>query len=493
MDAEELCFMPATALAAAIARRELSPVEVTAALLQRIEAAQPGLNAFVTVAADQAMAAAREAERAVMRGDALGPLHGVPVSVKDLCNTAGIRTSFGSLAYADNVPAQDCVAVARLRAAGAILLGKTTTPEFGHKPLTEAPLFGRTVNPWDPSRTCGGSSGGAGAAVAAGLGPLAVGTDGGGSIRIPAAACGIVGMKQTLGIVPHDQTPDVFGLLAYVGPMARTVADAALMLEVMAGPDASDPHSLGRRVEGLAAAGRAGDEGGSPDGGLRGVRIGWRLHMGNRKVDSDTAALFRQALGAFAELGAAVDEHRAEFPSALPIWGPLTFSIWASRFGPVEAALGDRMSGSLRRWMEEGRGYSAVQVQDAMAARTQLYRTVQGWFRDIDLLVTPTLACPALPADQDPFAPVLIEGEAAGGLRDAWYPYTHPFNLTGHPAITVPCGWTRAGLPVGLQIVGPWLADAGLLRAAALFEAVRPWAGRRPPWPVPRRENLTQA
>lgn len=476
MDDTELCFTSAVELADLVVRRVVSPVEITEAVLRRIEAMQPQLNAFITVAADRAMSAAREAERAVVAGETLGPLHGVPVSVKDLCNTAGLRTTFGSLYHADNVPVQDCVPVARLRAAGAIVVGKTTTPEFGHKALTEAPLFGRTVNPWHTARTCGGSSGGAGAAVASGLAPLAVGTDGGGSIRIPAAACGIVGMKQTLGVVPHDQTPDVFGLLAYVGPMARTVADAALMLDVMAGPHPSDPHSLGRRPEGLTAAARA-------EGDLRGLRIGWRPFLGNARIDGETRALVEGALAAFTGLGASVDEHRDDFPDALPIWGPLTFSIWASRFAAIEAALGDRMSASLRHWMAEGRRYGAVAVQDAIAARTRLYRTVEGWFDRIDLLVTPTLSRPALPADQDPFAPVEIEGEAAGGLRDGWYPYTHPFNLTGHPAITVPCGWTKDGLPVGLQIVGPWLADARVLRSAALFEMARPWAHRRPPVP----------
>ena len=474
MNEEQVCCMPATEMAGRIARREISPVEVTRILLDRIEAAQPRLNAFITVAGEQAMAAARAAETRLMAGEPLGALHGVPFSVKDLCNTAGVRTTFGSFAYESNVPTADCVAVARLRDAGAILLGKTTTPEFGHKPLTDAPLFGRTVNPWNWSRTCGGSSGGAAAAVAAGLGPLAVGTDGGGSTRIPAAACGVVGVKQTLGVVPHDQTPDVFGLLAYVGPLARTVGDAALMLDVMSGPHPSDPHSHGRDLQDLAAAGRA-------QGDLKGLRVGWRLFMGNTKIDPETRDIVESALAVFSDLGGAVDEHRNEFPNALSVWGPLTFSIWASRFGPIEEKLGDRMSATLRRWMAEGRGYSAVDVQEAMAARTRIYRSVEGWFRDVDLLVTPTLSRPAIPVDQDLFAPIEVDGEPAGGPRDAWYPYTHPFNLTGHPAITVPCGWTRDGLPVGLQIVGRWFDDALVLRAAALFEQARPWAHRRPP------------
>lgn len=474
MDATELCWLPATELAARIARREVSPVEATEAVLARIEETEPALNAFITVAADRALDEARAAEAAVMRGDALGPLHGVPFSVKDLCNTEGVRTTFGSFAFADNVPAADCVAVARLRRAGGIMVGKTTTPEFGHKPLTEAPLFGRTLNPWDRSRTPGGSSGGAGAAVAAGMAPLGVGTDGGGSIRIPAACCGIVGMKQTLGVVPHDQTPDAFGLLAYVGPMTRSVADAGLMLSVMAGPHPSDPHSLGRDAGDLAAAAR-------PEGDLKGVRVAWRTLMGNDRIDGETRALFEDAVGVFADLGADLVEHDRPFRPSLGIWGPLTFSIWASRFARFEESLGQQMSATLRHWMAEGRNVTGVDVQDAMAVRTSLYREVQGWLDEADLILTPTLSRPAIAADHDVLQPIEIEGRPAGGVREAWYPYTHPLNLTGHPAITVPCGWTRDGLPVGLQIFGRWLDDARVLRAAALFERARPWADRRPP------------
>ena len=468
MTNDELCFLPATDLAARIADRDVSPVDAVESVLSAIARWEPRINSFITVCAEEARDAARAAEASVMAGEPLGPLHGVPYSVKDLLNTAGVRTTFGSHAFADNVPPDDCVAVARLKQAGAILIGKTTTPEFGHKPLTEAPLFGKTRNPWNLERTSGGSSGGAGAAVAAGLGPLAVGTDGGGSVRIPAACCGIVGMKQTLGVVPHDQSPDSFGLMSYIGPMTRTVGDAAFMLSVMAGPDASDVHSIGRTLEGLAASSRAA-------GDLRGTRIGWRLLLGNEHIDRETAEIFQHSLGVFEALGANLEAREESFENTLPIWGPLTFSIWASRFGNIEEKLGDRMSDSLRRWMAEGRQAGAVDVQDAMAVRTSVFRSVQSWFDDVDLVVMPTLARPAIPADHDLFEPIDVDGRPAGGPRDAWYPYTHPFNLTGHPAITVPCGWTEEGLPVGLQIVGPWLADASILRAAALFEKAQPW------------------
>jgi aspartyl-tRNA(Asn)/glutamyl-tRNA(Gln) amidotransferase subunit A len=237
----DLAFTPAAELARLIASRALSPVELVDGVLARIERAQPTLNPFITVTAKAARAAARAAEAVLMRGDALGPLFGVRFSVKDLVNTAGVRTTFGSVALADNVPSADSVAVARLKRAGAILIGKTTTPEFGHKPFTEAPLFGRTANAWDQSPTSGGSSGGAAVAVAAGLGPLAIGTDGGGSGRIPAACNGVVGFKQTLGLIPHDLTPDGFGNQSYIMPITRTVMDSALMLQAMAGPQPVRP------------------------------------------------------------------------------------------------------------------------------------------------------------------------------------------------------------------------------------------------------------
>jgi aspartyl-tRNA(Asn)/glutamyl-tRNA(Gln) amidotransferase subunit A len=466
---DPLWQLDAVTLAHMIRARDVSPVEVMQAVAERTESVNAWLNAFITLELEQALDAARAAERAQMRGAELGPLHGIPFSVKDLLNTAGMRTTFGSFAHEHNIPSVDCVAVRRLREAGAILVGKTTTPEFGHKPMTEAPLFGRTANPWDVTRTCGGSSGGAAASVAAGCTPLAVGTDGGGSTRIPAAACGVVGVKQTLGVVPHDQTPDSFGLLAYVGPITRTVADAGLMLDVMAGPHRSDPHSHGRALTGMGAAAVTGIQ-------LAGLRVGYLPFLGNTVIDPQTRALVDSAVKAFEGAGAHVELLTEAFPSTLSVWGPLTFSIWAQRFAGFEAELGERMSETLRIWMAQGRATTGLQVQAAMEARTMLYRHVEAWLERFDVLLTPTLACPAPPIDCDPMASLTIDGQEAGGLRDGWYPYTHPFNLTGHPALTVPCGLTPGGLPVGLQLVGPYLSDAMLLGAARAYEQAAPWA-----------------
>src|SRR5437016_648254 len=473
---EDVAFTPAAELAALIARRAVSSVEIVDIVLDRIEKTQPTLNAFMTVCAEQARAAARAAEAAVVRGAPLGPLHGVPFAVKDLVNTAGVRTTFGSVALAENIPAADSPAVARLKAAGAILVGKTTTPEFGHKCFTEAPLFGRTANPWDLARTCGGSSGGAAAAVAAGLGPIGIGSDGGGSSRIPAACCGVVGFKQTLGLVPHDLTPDGFGNQSHITPMTRTVMDAALMLQAMAGPHRCDPHSLGLAVPDFVAAAR-------PDGDLTGVRIAWRPLLGNTILSREVRDACEQALAVFAELGAIVEPVDDNFTGTEPIWLILTQSFWNARFRRYVAQFGNRMSETLLRQMDNGAGHTAVELQEAMFERTRVFREIQDWFERYDIVATPTLSRTALAIDHDFFAPIEIDGQVADTVRKAWYPYTLPFNLSGNPAVTLPCGFDADRLPIGVQLVGPHLGDARLLRAAALFEQARPWAAERPQVP----------
>ncbi len=473
---EALAYISAAELAQRIRRKDLSPVELIDATLARIAALQTVLNCFITVCADQARAAARDAEAAVMRGDALGPLHGIPLSVKDLINTAGVRTTFGSYVFEHNVPAADAVSVARLKAAGAILVGKTTTPEFGHKPFTDAPLFGRTRNAWDAGRTSGGSSGGAAVATAAGLGPLAVATDGGGSTRVPAACNGVVGFKQSKGLVPHDQTPDGFGNQAFITPTTHTVTDTALMLAAMAGPHRNDPHSVGLVPPDFVAAARA-------EGDLKGVRIAWRPTMGNHVVDPEVLAACEGALAHFRALGAIVETVPDDFGPTEPTWLVLTHSFWHGRFAQYLPQYGNRMTPSLVRQIENGARYSAADLQQAMFERTRIFRQIQGWFETCDLIVTPTLTRTALPIDDDFFAPIEIGGKKIDTARKAWYPYTHPFNLSGNPAVTLPCGWARDGLPIGLQIVGPLLADAPVLRAAALFEKAQPWAQRRPALP----------
>lgn len=445
-------------LAAAIRARRVSPTEAVQAALARIEQGAR-LNAFITVTPDAALAQARVAERDLAEGRARGPLHGVPFSVKDLTDTAGVPTTMGSRLFADRIPAVDAVAVARMKAAGAILIGKTTTPEFGHKPFTDSPVFGRTLNPHDPGRTCGGSSGGAAVAVQAGMGPLALGTDGGGSIRIPAACCGVVGLKATLGAIPNLQAPDLFGANSYVGPMARSVADVALGFEVLRGPDRRDPY------------GQAPHPRPPRPEGLRGLRIAWLPRCGSPAIDPEVAALTQAAARRLADLGAIVEEIELDLTALEPAFLVMLESGLAARLAPFLPGREADVAPSLVASAAKGRAHRATALQDAAAARSAMFQRLQAVFEAHDLLVSPTLTAPALPLDQDPHGRVTIGKVDCGTIRGAWYPFTFPLNLTGHPALSMPCGRTAGGLPVGLQIAGPWHGEAAILAAAAMLES----------------------
>ncbi|KPU93989.1 amidase [Variovorax paradoxus] len=447
----------AVALAALVRRKEASPVEIVQAALARIEARRE-LNAFITVTADQALAAARRAEAAVMAGEPLGPLHGIPYSVKDLTLTAGVRTTMGSAIYEDFVPKDDAVAVARAKAAGAILIGKTLTPEFGHKQVPTAPLFGRTLNPINPAYTPGASSSGAAAAVAAGMGPLALGTDGGGSIRIPAACCGIVGLKATLGVVPHLQAPDLYSANSFTGPMARDVADTRLLFEAIAGFDARDPWGAGSAPPRRAAP-----------VSLRGLRVAWLPSAGNR-VDPEVEAIAGAAVQAMAREGASVETVQLDFVSLEKHFLVVLQSLLAARVGANLERFGNRLDASLIDAVQKGRRHTAVDLHEATFAKTRCFNELQALFERFDVLVSPTLSAPPLPIDMDVSGEIEIAGRPAGTVRGAWYPYTYPMNLTGHPALSMPCGRSAIGLPIGLQLVGRWYDDHYLLDVAALVE-----------------------
>ncbi len=473
MTASDLAYTPAAELASMIRAKRMSATEVMRATLARAERANAALNCFITICGEEALRDAAAADAAVAKGETLGPLHGVPFHVKDLVNTKGVRTTFASAMYEDNIPAADSVSVARLKQAGALLMGKTTTPEFGHMPYTEAPLFGRTRNAWAADRTSGGSSGGAGVALAAGICPIGVGTDAGGSTRIPAAANGVIGFKQSAGVVPHDMAPEVFANFSSINPMARTVMDTALMLEAMAGEHPCDPYSYGAPSTGFVAAA-------NPEGTLAGMRIAWRPMLANTVIDSEVLDLTERAAMALGELGASVEPMDDDLEPVEPIWFAYASAIWNARFRDLLPQWGNRLSPTLVRQMELGKDTTGEAVGRALLGRTQLFRKVQGWFDRYDVIVTPTLARTAIPIEERLFEPIEIEGMKTGTVRRSWYPYTHPFNLTGHPAITLPCGFHSDGLPVGVQLVGRRNEDARLLRIAALFEQARPWAGKRP-------------
>ena len=468
MASDDLCWLPALELASLVRAKKVSPVEVTDAVLARIERLNPALNAYCTVTAEEARDAAQAAEVSVMTGEELGPLHGVPVSVKDLVFTRRVLTTGGSRLFAEHVPDEDAVSVERLKGAGAVLIGKTSTPEFAHKGVTDSPLFGITRNPWNPSLTPGGSSGGAGAAVAAGLGPLAIGTDTGGSIRIPASFCGIYGLKPSFGRVPHGPGFPGWETFSVTGPMTRTVRDAAVMLDAMAGPDDRDrlslPHDAGPPF--LEAC----------DAGLAGLSIGWTADFGYARVDPEVADLCGAAAELFEGLGCHVEVVTPGWDDPEEIFRTLVpaeaYGIWAARLGDSEAQL-DRSLVALLRY---GETITAERYLAAARRRHEFWTDVQRFLARFDLLIMPTVAVPpfevARPAVKE------IDGQQVSPL--GWMPFTFPFNLTGQPAATVPVGMTASGLPVGLQIVGRRFADRTVLAASAAFEAAQPWAERRP-------------
>ncbi|HSF29017.1 MAG TPA: amidase [Candidatus Tectomicrobia bacterium] len=467
MSQSELCYRSATALAAAVARKDVSPVEVVDAVLGQIERLNPMLNAYCTITAEQARREARSAEQKVFRGEPLGPLHGVPVSVKDTVWTTGVRTTMASAIYADFVPREDAVLVARLRAAGAILLGKTTTPEFAHKGMTDSPLFGVTRNPWSTAHTCGGSSGGAAAAVAAGMGPLAVGTDEGGSIRIPASFCGIVGLKSTFGLIPRVPL-GVAELLTHLGPLARTVADIALFLTVTAGRDDRDGWSItSPSIDYVAEL----------SGPIGRLRVAWSPTPAYAVVDPEVHRLTEAAVKRLPELGWEVELEDPGFPDPAQIADAFRHPGLAAAVGEHLTTWRPRIDPSLIALIENGQRLSAVDVAKALFQRQELWARMHQFFQRYDLLITPTVSIPPFAAGAP--APTEVAGRPVS--RRGWHPFTYPFNLTGNPAITLPCGWTAEGLPVGLQMVGRRLEDGLLLRAAAAFEALAPWAHMRPP------------
>ena len=474
MSNRELLFLSAVSAAALIRRKKLSPVDYMEAVLGAVERLQPTLNCFITVTAEDARRGAKAAEEAVMSGAALGPLHGIPVSVKDLIPTKGVRTTFGSIAFADNVPDRDDALVMRLRAAGAIMIGKTTTPEFGIKGQTDAPIYGVTRNPWNLERTPGGSSGGAAAAVAAGLGPIGLGSDGAGSTRIPAACCGLVGLKGATGAIPYQEARDAFANVIAAGPLTRTIADCAVMQAAMGGADPMDPWTP--HVEPL---GRVSPAMLSQD--LTGLRIGYLSRSGAKRTSADVTKGVEASLKVFSDLGAEVEQVQADVD-----WMPeeqrvLYLSSIANNLGHIVDRFGDRTDPVLQAYVAAGRKYDIATYIKALSARTRMFRAVQGLFETYDFLVSPTITRTALAADYNAATDVVeVDGVSVGPTQPGLTGFVYPFNLTGHPALAVPSGWAADGLPTSVQIVGPRHADSSVLRLGGLLEQARPWADRKP-------------
>lgn len=455
--------------AEAVKTKRLSPVEIMDAVLQRIEELNPKVNAYCTVAAGSARKQAVEAETAVMKGKQLGPVHGIPVSIKDLTFTAGIRTTAGSRIYENFVPQEDAIVVSRLKAAGAIVVGKTNTPEFGWAAITDNPLFGPTRNPWNLKLTSGGSSGGAAAAIATCMGALAIGSDGGGSIRIPGSFCGVFGFVPSFGRVPQGPGFPAWETLSRTGPITRTVEDAALAMEVIAGRDDRDRFSLpdtGLRYLPFL------------DGDLKKLRIAWSKDLGYATVDPRVLTVTEAAVKVFDRLSGGVEEI-ADPAVANP---ELAFSkvVGVNLAAFLEDKLDrwrEQLDPALVRFAEAHRNVSAANYLTARLEMSQYWDGIRPLFEEYDLLLTPTVAVP--PFEIGRYRIVEIAGTSVSPLN--WMAFTYPFNITGQPAASVPCGWTDDGLPVGLQIVGRRFDDLTVLKAAFAFQQALPWAGRRSP------------
>ncbi|MCF8052683.1 MAG: amidase [Desulfobacterales bacterium] len=463
-----ILFKTAHELAELVAKKEISPLELMEETLRRIEVVDPSLNAFCALDPETALAEAKAMTEAIARGKHPGPLAGIPLGVKDLEDAAGFVTSFGSIPFKDNLAAEDSVQVARLKAAGAIVVGKTNVPEFGFTGFTKNRLFGVTRNPWNLQRTCGGSSGGSAAAVSAGLVPLCTGSDAGGSIRIPACYCGCFGMKPSFGRIPiGPQSHLTFSHMTVAGPLTRSVADAALYLDCTAGSHPADPYSLpGPRRSFFSEL----DE--LPDS----LNVAFSPDLGYARVEKDVMACAKEAAAAFEEMGHRLELWTEALPDAADAWMPLICTdIYAQIGGALEAhrqALGK----TLVAMVEKTKTLTVAEIDGFQKLRLELNRRLEHLFDQFDLLLTPTMPTEAFAAGGPP--PAVIEGERVPLLGAV--AFTYPFNLSGHPAATVPAGMTSNGLPAGLQIVGPRHRDDLVLQAARAYEKARPWARLRP-------------
>jgi aspartyl-tRNA(Asn)/glutamyl-tRNA(Gln) amidotransferase subunit A len=467
MSSDDLCFLSALQLREHYRSRTLSPVEVLEAVLDRTDRVEPDINAFITRTPDLARKQARAAEQAFARGEDARPLLGIPFSIKDLTATKDIRTTMGSLLHKDWVPDYDAPLVERSYAAGGVMLGKTNTSEMGWKAESGNRVCGPTYNPWKAGLTAGGSSGGAGAAVATGIGPLAQGSDAGGSIRVPSSFCGVYGLKPSFGMIP--QYPAIGGMpVVHNGPIARTVRDAALFLNVLAGPDARDPSSLNSTgIDYLEACNQPVD----------GLHVAWSPDLGYAQVDPEVAELTENAARVFGDLGCHVEQVDPGIPDPHEALAPAWFAPQAATLRDNFEAVKPLLDPGRVPGIEHGFTISGIDLASALSERITYYEAWRKLMERFDFLLTPTVAVTAFRAGDDNAS----YSDGTPMEFQVWNPFTKPFNFTGQPAATVPCGFTSEGLPVGLQIVGRWRDDVTVLAASAAFESLRPWAQNIPP------------
>lgn len=470
----ELAFKSATELRQLIDSGQVSCVELTEGFFSRIESLNPQLNAYLALCQETAMEEARRAQEAVQQGSSLGPLHGIPVSIKDLEMTRDVPTTLGSAIFRDRIPEIDSVVVERVKAAGAIILGKTNTPEFGLSGTTENKLGEPCRNPWDPERTPGGSSGGAAAALAAGLCTLATGSDGGGSIRIPASFSGLFGIKPSQGRVPRygGYGFPAANHFSQSGPMSRTVADTALLLQVLSGPDPRDPVSMLETPpdfsEGL-------------EKGVDGWRIAWSADFGYAGVDPEVVRICEAAARVFEDMGASVETPNLEIEDPFEAFWDVFSTASYTSYGHLLDDRRDDFTYYGLRAFDNGAGVTGADLSRALLRVDQLRRQMELFFDDYDLLLSPTMAVPAFPIEQ---RPAVIGGKQVDPFW-GYLPFTFPINMTGQTAASIPCGFSQeaanAGMPIGLHLVGPRGSEARVLQASAAFERARPWTDKLPP------------
>ncbi|MFX1339582.1 MAG: amidase [Promethearchaeota archaeon] len=468
MKKEDICFMSAWDMAEKIRTQELTSLEITEAIIERIEKINPIINAYCTTSFDLAREMAKKADNTFKKGEKLGLLYGIPTSIKDLIETKGIRTTFGSKIYENHIPEEDNMTVKKLKEAGIVLLGKTNTPEDGHKAVTDNLIFGESKNPWKLDRTCGGSSGGAAAAVASGLGPLALGSDGGGSIRIPSCFCGIYGLKPNFGRIARKFRHLAFCTMSHYGPIVRYVKDAALMLDVMAGSDPIDKYSIPQPdVSFLKALNEKPNR----------LKIGYSLDLGYVKaLDEEVEQTILNAVKKFEQFDWSVEKSKIKLRKAPAVMATLVTSPFAFDYKPFLKEWRDKISPTLLRLIDAGMNLSALEFLKAESQRQDIEPVVYQFFKNFDILITPTTAVP--PFELGKMFPEKIAGKSVSPV--GWMPFAFPFNLTWNPAASIPCGWTNDGLPIGMQIVGRKWDEATVLQVSKAFEEIAPWQDKKP-------------
>ena len=470
----ELCFFTATELARLIRAREVSCEAVMRAHLEQIERINPRVNAIVTLLPERALEDARAADRRLQSGTPVGPLHGLPVAHKDLLPTKGIRTTFGSPIFRDHVPQADALLVERLRAAGAVLIGKTNTPEFGAGSQTFNPVFGATRNPWDLSKTCGGSSGGAAVALACGMLPIADGSDLGGSLRNPASFCNVVGLRPSAGRVPSWPAINAWFSLPVLGPMGRTVEDVALLLSAMAGPDRRAPISIAEPGSVFVRP---------LERDFRGVRLAWSRDLGGLPVDPRVAGVLAGARGVLESIGLVVEDASPDLREADEVFQVLRAWNFELAYGELKRSLerdgrGTQMKDTVLWNIEQGERLSGPQVGRAELMRSTLYQRAAEFMEEYAFFAAPVVQVPPFDVDQ-PWV-TEINGQRLHSYLD-WMKSCYHISVTGLPAASVPCGFTAEGLPVGLQLVSRHQDEFGLLQLAYAFQQATQLWKRRPP------------